>query len=1454
MADEPDLENAIELSEEEFKAGTIRRSDPGKQALAGLSDIATGIPALLGLAGAGIQAGWNTMTGDKGIGDNFAEAVSEGADRWLLEKGIGGRNWVNEALGIQEPVSTEDQAARLAASLIPIPGLVAVGGASKLASLGRGTANILTPMVKMTKKYKHPHLQKVLPSKASQGTYLHKGNVGRAGAQLGIGAGIEQGIRGYMDNPEMPLMFSKEAIEGITPESTTKSVISGSVGDDTLGGGAGDDQLTGGVEISPEEFSQGVDLSNSVEISSEELSVVPPALRPWMAKADKAAEEAETSNIIRNTAIIGGSAIALLAAAKYGHAKSVTGLPTVTGAKSTKKISGAEEAINTVKGSMAQARQAGESVAGAGWTAAKRVAADTSNRIFGKVFDKNAHIEQYLRSQGVPEEDIAQLAGQDVVDAFGITQQWIKDGIFGQGSEVAVRPLKEVVKQFARLSDEDKQVFTNGMAAMRENIIRNRATALDALKRDHKGLLEGTGLEKAFKEGDADELAMVLRDQEDLINSIRGRGLDDRTKPGMWRGAKDPVTDPELNVMMKDFMANPTLVRMQKDLAKMNESIIDHAVKRGTMSEEVANGWKRQFTTGQFGEKISLYTPGKEITERAGWMKRLAVNMGIHTTQGKNLRGVSNWMLQGLDHGKGIRNPLDVFHATANYAHQVMQHTNMSVAQWNVLSRLTGLSLKEGNAPILSKIVPDDAINNVRFVGKASLTDPKNSKGNMFVEYSGDKVVKDKFGLGEDALVPPNMMAEMDNVIWVQRNGDYFGFYVPDKHLKNALEFDSALHNRLLKFGNSTKNMFTQLTTGKFSPFAPTSFIYNNSIASLNAALKFSDPDGSFLKNLVGSPKAAMQVWADGFRGAWEILATRTAQDIADITAENIARNTALGKQSPQWLKGFNAALTRRVERSLLNPIERETGKSASSLAASEFTGNLTNILEDTVPYISSVYGGNVLPQFWRIWKHLNAAAHEGTTVGVTLRKLAGETNPNAIRTARKEAADLVGDVRLRGSSEIAKAVNATIPFSGAMLQAFSTLGRAMKKAGWTKTMGVFAAGIGTPTALEVAYNSSLDPTKTFPDPADPSKQWTYRDYYWKGFTADQRNNNMIVFRPGAPPWEAVLIPIVPEISMVRGIVIDGMEAAFGLSESGLDQGNHFLAGLGRVLDIPLPPTVAALGSSLGMDLRMGIIPDETDGSGFSFFEGRPLLTGERVTGNYGKAKFTGSEVDKDVVAIIQDLFGAAGSTSIAVYEAMNPGIDESVATRGEYALDELGRNVLRQARYLQPLFGKALRPNPNDNIARSVIRKKDALTRAKKDLDAILSGPPGGAATFSGEDPIQGNTVEVPADPIQQALAASADPVLGSIKDIDTEIGKLRKRISTLGTTSYDQYAGKKMSVKERDDLIDSLNLQISAFKAQQLTILNKAEEQFADTVGQWIGRDLTGLKFDTFKKRPNP
>ena len=166
-----------------------RVSNPIKQGIAGLTDIVTGLPALAGLAGSGIQAGYNTLTGDKGFKENFASAMTdEGIDQALLDAGVGARESVNEALGIQEPVSTEDQAARLVGSFAPIPGLAAAANAGRLARLARGTFNVLTPAVKTGKGFGR-----------------------RAALQGGIGLGLDQGIRAATDSP---LLFSEEAMTG----------------------------------------------------------------------------------------------------------------------------------------------------------------------------------------------------------------------------------------------------------------------------------------------------------------------------------------------------------------------------------------------------------------------------------------------------------------------------------------------------------------------------------------------------------------------------------------------------------------------------------------------------------------------------------------------------------------------------------------------------------------------------------------------------------------------------------------------------------------------------------------------------------------------------------------------------------------------------------------------------------------------------------------------------------------------------------------------------------------------------------------------------------------------------------------------------------------------------------------------------------------------------------------
>ena len=92
----------VKLTEE-----TPRPSNPFRQAAAGVTDIGTGLVSLLGLGGAGIQAGYNTLFEEGGIKENFAKAMpDEGIDQTLLEAGASGRQFFNELLGIEDPITT----------------------------------------------------------------------------------------------------------------------------------------------------------------------------------------------------------------------------------------------------------------------------------------------------------------------------------------------------------------------------------------------------------------------------------------------------------------------------------------------------------------------------------------------------------------------------------------------------------------------------------------------------------------------------------------------------------------------------------------------------------------------------------------------------------------------------------------------------------------------------------------------------------------------------------------------------------------------------------------------------------------------------------------------------------------------------------------------------------------------------------------------------------------------------------------------------------------------------------------------------------------------------------------------------------------------------------------------------------------------------------------------------
>tara|TARA_R110000787_G_scaffold286427_2_gene404845 strand:- start:4617 stop:8804 length:4188 start_codon:yes stop_codon:yes gene_type:complete len=1361
------------IDAKEFKPE--RPSNPIKQGIAGVSDAFTGLPMVAGVVGAGLEAAAKYPFNDKGYIDNFNESLSSGIDKDLVDLGQKGRNATNNALGIQDPKSTEDQAARLLTSLVlPVPaGFLGGAAATGLkGALGKATTF-------------------ALPTVRKGPSGFDKVFAVRAGTQVGVGGGLEQGVRALQDSPDHPLILSDEAINGPTNLADKNASIPVS------------------------------------EFEAEDAFIPEPPL----AQAEKKIQEQENSDNIRNIALGTTAIVATLFGARFSKQLLAGRNPTVTGLDAAAQTNALGDAVNTIRNSDQPITQAGSIVN-------KGV-----NRFFGNTFDKTKHVETELKAANIPDEDIAQITGQEIVDPFGVTEQFLKDGKFGQGSPTVVRSLRDIKREWEGLSPELQQEFVDGMGYAQQDIARTRATALDAINKDVDGRIQG--LRQAFDDGSIDDLNLVMSEQQALVDTIRGTSA--RVKPGLFKtdgqGNKTFVGDGVLNAGIDNLKRNPVLHQMQKDIAKINEAVLDEAVRRGTASAEWANAIKKQFTI----DDGVLYLPGKESIKKAAWYQRLATNMGFHSSTGKTLRGVANWHKQGLTESNGIASPLDPFQATAHYAQQVMEHTTRSAQQWNILSKIAGVRIGDDGIWRIDAPQFSDNGKGVKLIGTSNLDDPLNTGGNLNVVFNSDKKIAEMFGTGEVTMTP-QQIAKLDDAIWVQRGNTYYGFHVPDRQLKKSLEFDASLHNRVLEFGNFWKNTFTQFTTGNLSPFAPISFLYNQQIGAFNAALKSQG-------GIAGASREAFEVWKDSYKGAWEFFSTRASEDFADLLTRSIQTNSTLFRAAPDLVLKTKNVLANKVKNSMLGPLQRETGRSASSLGASEFQGNMTNILESAVPHISNTYGANVLPQFWRIWSHLNTSLHEGTALGIAMRKSheAHLANPNASlgnisRQARRDANDLVGDVRLRGSSDAGKAFHAVVPFSGAMLQSWSTMGRAIRKGGVQKTIGTIAAGVGIPTALEVAYNNLIDDGKTYPDAE--GVQWSYKDYYWKGFSQDQRNNNVIIFKPGSPPWEAILVPVTPEISMFRGAIIDSMGTLFGLEEAGLADGNHFLAGLSRVFDIPIPPPIAALGSSLGLDLRAGILPDDTEGKGFSFFEGRNLTGGERVTPNYGRTKYIGGEIDKEVVAVIQDIFGAGGTLMVNVYEAFNAGNEStSIDTRAEFAMDELARNVVRQARYLQPLFGKALRNSPDPHISRDVLGKKDALQRAAKGLPILTSG-----GLMSGKTPSRGNSLQASQDPVAQLLSMQANEFLKTIKPLDQAIAQTRGEIAELGASTRDRYKGKDLTIKQRDETIDALNLRITTYKSHQLAILKKLEEVFAQSVQENVGTDITGFEFNNYQPRKNP
>ena len=118
------------------------------------------------------------------------------------------------------------------------------------------------------------------------------------------------------------------------------------------------------------------------------------------------------------------------------------------------------------------------------------------------------------------------------------------------------------------------------------------------------------------------------------------------------------------------------------------------------------------------------------------------------------------------------------------------------------------------------------------------------------------------------------------------------------------------------------------------------------------------------------------------------------------------------------------------------------------------------------------------------MWTNVNAALHEGTALGRVMREadrfkagggdvtqMSDAAVGNMYRKWAAGAKNLVGDVRRRGTTPMATLFHASVPFSGAMFQAWAVVGNAFRKNPGKFGLAL-ATTIGLPTAMEVTWKA----------------------------------------------------------------------------------------------------------------------------------------------------------------------------------------------------------------------------------------------------------------------------------------------------------------------------------------------------------------------------------------------
>ncbi len=1362
---EPDIPTALE----DTPSGFIPDQNIGKQAIAGLVD-ALSPSSILGFRSL-VRTGIPALLTTNPTGPDYLGRLSESMDkrRDLQDVALSVvdqafREANNRSLGIGEPETTAEQVARVGAGmLLPIP------TPSKATGAGVSLAHVLAPGFAVR-----------------SGDVA--GNIARGIGNVAVGVGLDQAIRGAAEQKDVggsgfiPDAQITAPVKSPSPPPTSEFTPD----DSALTISAGTDSPTSG-------FIPASDIESGFTPGTpDEIAAFDPAVR------DKLLEDEKMSRaVVRTLTGIGIAATGLALLFRKGRLDML------------KREPGSEHAP---LGSVEVGKDRGDSV---------------STKLRGIFTDKNAHLENYLRSAvdettGKPvltNEQIRSIVGGVNSDAAGQAMYVYTNRKLGYGLEMPTS-MRDWGEARLALPDSERLSLDLGMLASQEATLRVRATM--QILADNGNV----GAQTLLKSGSIDQMEAFLKAAKKEPISLGMRKIDPATNAPLPTGEK--YSNAELDSFISTMRSNAKLSSLADSYSKNLDTVLEYAKRRDYATAGELADLRREHTRGGH----LMYVPGRSaIYKQSDAVQRVLDSVGFNANpETDSLLGrAGSWLSRSLKEGIDAPiNPHDVGH---NYLYRTIDHINRNNTAKSILFNMTGVpasGLKPGERPPL---VQNGG--RVHYIGTIPANTKVDVRDLIKSSRSLDSTVKDAVlakGAGTEGL-----KSFMERTMTVVHRGQEYLFYVPDRTMHSVIETHPRTLGLTVQALRASKNVFTSWTTGLMVR-APVSMLYNYMQIQTNATLR----------GVPYNPGTAV-------KGMIKNAAYRSGVAISDALSHSIANDSGMARFAPSIAADLKTRLDRYLPDMLMGIVMRESGGLATNLMAHE----LDKTIMDIAKMASRTYGQDAVSvaSVVRFWNGLKRVMHEGPITGLIDNVLQADSSTvsqaDKVRKAVHDSYDIAGDVRRTGSAPFMQGAVAVSPWLSPLIQDIGTLAGAVAaavKSGRIDRIALAASSIMGPSIMAVLWNSYMGDE--------------YSDYYWNKLTPQQRASFWYVAIPGKPPNQGFVLELSPTWAVLNSVAVEAIDAVTGASNANLyDQtrngpaartgrnGRMMMEAIGRYFEISPPPVLMAALATVDMQLSLKPQYDaKSDNPTWAAFRSIGKPTRFDQSSATKEASNTYSALAE---SILTSLFGIGGQLMTVPVNAASQGFASGGIKQGaEYFGGALKDTMLSPAKFMQPIFPGMFRSNETDEISQVARLKADAI----KELNAMFDRSGSGLYSFSKAIPSVGDSLQTIDDPMFSVVAEQLTHAMFSLKMYNEKHAELRNQILDLRSTGKYGIGKDKVPVtyKRRNELIEQTSLAIRDLNATFVTDLTEQERAVNERAEKLLGRP-TDFEFETWKPRPN-